>query len=90
MASFIIVRNDAVVRSLAELRGLRAANNHESSSGSNFFRAEIAALAGGGHFFSEVIETGGHGASIGAVTSGKADDQRSRPALRHPQLRLGW
>lgn len=74
MASFIIVRKDAAVRSLAELRGLRAAvNNHESNSGSNFFRAEIAPLSGGGHFFSEVIETGGHGASIAAVTSGKAD-----------------
>jgi len=74
MRSFIVVHKNAAARSLVELRGLRAAvNNHESNSGSNLFRAEIAPLAEGGHFFSEVIETGGHGASIAAVAAGRAD-----------------
>ncbi len=74
MRSFIVVREDATARSLADLRGLRAAvNNHESNSGSNLFRAGIAPLAEGGRFFSEVIETGGHGASLAAVAASRAD-----------------
>ncbi|WP_431322806.1 phosphate/phosphite/phosphonate ABC transporter substrate-binding protein [Rhizobium sp. YTU87027] len=74
MRSFIIVHKGASVRSLADLRGLRAAvNNHESNSGSNFFRAAIAPLAEGGRFFCDVIETGGHAASITAVSEGRAD-----------------
>ncbi|OWW04728.1 phosphate ABC transporter substrate-binding protein [Rhizobium sp. R72] len=74
MRSFIVVHNGASARSLADLRDLTAAvNNHESNSGSNFFRAEIAPRAQGGRFFSKVIETGGHAASITAVAEGSAD-----------------
>ncbi|OWW00266.1 PhnD/SsuA/transferrin family substrate-binding protein [Rhizobium sp. R693] len=74
MRSFIIVHESASVRSLADLFGLRAAvNDHESNSGSNFFRAEIAPLAEGRRFFGDVIETGGHAASITALAEGRAD-----------------
>ena len=72
--SFIIVRSQADVASLADLRGLNAAiNDRDSNSGTNLFRAAIAPLAHGGRFFSSVIETGGHLASIAAVVAGQAD-----------------
>ncbi len=72
--SFIIVRKGAEVETLADLRGARAAINEPgSNSGVNLFRASIAPLARDGRFFSSVVETGGHGASIDAVTDGTAD-----------------
>ena len=74
MRSFIIVRKEERATSLADLRGSTAAiNDPGSNSGSNLFRAAMAPLAGGDRFFSSVIETGGHLASIDAVSAGKAD-----------------
>jgi ABC-type phosphate/phosphonate transport system substrate-binding protein len=74
MHSFVIVRKDAGISSLEGLRGLTAAiNSPDSNSGTNLFRALIAPIAGGGHFFGRVIETGGHVASIKAVAEGLAD-----------------
>jgi ABC-type phosphate/phosphonate transport system substrate-binding protein len=72
--SFIIVNADAPVQSIEELRGARAAINEPgSNSGYNLFRAFIAPHAVEGRFFSSVTETGGHGRSIDAVSSGEAD-----------------
>lgn len=74
MRSFIIVQKQAKASSLGDLRGsIAAINDPGSNSGSNLFRAAIAPLAGGDRFFSSVIETGGHLASIDAVSAGRAD-----------------
>ncbi|MDQ0321725.1 ABC-type phosphate/phosphonate transport system substrate-binding protein [Pararhizobium capsulatum DSM 1112] len=59
---------------LDALRGARAAINEPgSNSGYNLFRAFVAPHAVDGRFFSSVKETGGHRASIDAVSSGEAD-----------------
>ena len=39
----------------------------------NALRAVIAPLAEGGRFFAEIIETGGHAASLDLVAAGGAD-----------------
>lgn len=72
--SFIIVARNCEAQSLGDLRGAVAAINEPgSNSGTNLFRAAIAPFAQGGRFFSSVIETGGHLASIDAVATGMAD-----------------
>jgi ABC-type phosphate/phosphonate transport system substrate-binding protein len=72
--SFIIVNARSSASSLGDLRGMRAAINEPgSNSGYNLFRAAVAPHAVDGRFFSSVIETGGHRASIDAVASGAAD-----------------
>lgn len=73
MRSFVIVRRDAGIASLKDLRGRTAAiNSRDSNSGANLFRAAIAPIARGPRFFGRVIETGGHAASIAAVAEGRA------------------
>lgn len=72
--SFIIVNAESSAHSIEDLRGARAAiNDPGSNSGYNLFRAFVAPHAIGGRFFSSVLETGGHVASIDAVSSGIAD-----------------
>lgn len=72
--SRIIVAKANEAIGLEDLRGRTAAINEPgSNSGSNLFRAAVAPLAKDGRFFSAVIETGGHLASIDAVSSAKAD-----------------
>jgi len=72
--SLLVVRADDPARGLADLRGRRAAINRPySQSGYNTLRHAVAPLARDGRFFAEVIETGGHGASIAAVAEGRAD-----------------
>ncbi|MCL6709463.1 PhnD/SsuA/transferrin family substrate-binding protein [Pseudomonas sp. R2.Fl] len=74
MRSVVVVRKDASYETLEDLRGARAAiNEPHSNSGVNLFRAAIAPLARDGRFFSSVIETGGHRASIDAISAGEAD-----------------
>jgi ABC-type phosphate/phosphonate transport system substrate-binding protein len=74
MRSFVIVRRDAGIASLEDLRGRTAAiNSRDSNSGANLFRAAIAPIAYGPRFFGKVIETGGHAASIAAVAERRAD-----------------
>ncbi|RYD49220.1 MAG: phosphate ABC transporter substrate-binding protein [Sphingomonadales bacterium] len=74
MRSFVIVRKDAGIAALEDLRGRTAAiNSRDSNSGANLFRAAIAPIARGPRFFGRVIETGGHAASIAAVAEGRAD-----------------
>jgi ABC-type phosphate/phosphonate transport system substrate-binding protein len=73
-ASFIVVRQDDDARSIAECAGRRAAiNDRMSNSGMNLLRISVAPHAVAGRFFSEVIVTGGHMASIAAVRDGHAD-----------------
>ncbi|MEI2301777.1 phosphate/phosphite/phosphonate ABC transporter substrate-binding protein [Ensifer sp. MJa1] len=72
--SFVIVNAQSPARSIEDLRGARAAiNDPGSNSGYNLFRAFVAPHAVDGRFFSSVTETGGHVASIDAVSSGTAD-----------------
>ncbi len=74
MCSFIITRERGAPKGLAACRGLRAAINETgSNSGYNLLRAAIAPHAGGRAFFTDILETGGHLASIEAVRSGEAD-----------------
>ena len=74
MCSLIVVHRDSPARVLADLRGAHAAiNQPDSNSGVNLFRAAIAPLSRDGRFFSSVIETGGHRASIEAIAGGRAD-----------------
>lgn len=72
--SFIIVNAASQAQSITQLRGARAAINEPgSNSGYNLFRAFVAPHADEGRFFSSVQETGGHLASIDAVSRGEAD-----------------
>lgn len=74
MCSVIVVRKDGAPTNLATCAGLRAAINEPgSNSGYNLLRAAVAPHAGGKAFFSAVVETGGHIASIEAVRTGRAD-----------------
>jgi ABC-type phosphate/phosphonate transport system substrate-binding protein len=74
--SLIIVRKDDPRGDVAQFRGARCALNDEASNtGMNLLRAEIAPLTrpGGQAFFSGVILTGSHAASIEAVQGDEAD-----------------
>jgi ABC-type phosphate/phosphonate transport system substrate-binding protein len=72
--SAIVVRGADSAGGLADLRGRRGAvNGPASNSGMNVLRAAIAPLAGGGRFFSDIVMTGGHAASVQAVAGGMAD-----------------
>jgi ABC-type phosphate/phosphonate transport system substrate-binding protein len=72
--SFIIRRASDSRNSLSEFRGATAAlNAHDSNTGMNLFRAAIAPIAGGKTFFSAIVVTGSHEASVAAVAEGRAD-----------------
>ncbi|MGH6947865.1 MAG: phosphate/phosphite/phosphonate ABC transporter substrate-binding protein, partial [Kiloniellales bacterium] len=72
--SLIVTRAEQGGMEIADLRGLRlAVNGHDSHSGANALRALVAPLAAGQRFFANVLETGGHLASLAAVTEGSAD-----------------
>jgi len=61
-------------REVAAFRGgVAAVNAWDSNTGMNLFRATIAPLAGGRAFFSNVVVTGSHAASLEAIAGGRAD-----------------
>lgn len=73
-SSVFIVRAHEARTSLADYRGRRAAlNNPDSNSGMNVFRHAIAPLAQGRRFFSSIVTTGSHRASMEAVCNGLVD-----------------
>jgi ABC-type phosphate/phosphonate transport system substrate-binding protein len=73
-SAFILVPQDSQARTLHNLRGKRfALNTVHSNSGMNLPRRMIADLAKGQPFFGEVIDTGGHGASLRLLIAGGAD-----------------
>lgn len=73
-ASFVVVRQDDPAGSIADLLGRRVAiNDWLSNSGMNLLRIAVAPVAREGRFFSDVLVTGGHMASIRAVREGRAD-----------------
>lgn len=72
--AFFIVRDDAPIRSLADLRGKTLGTNSLlSNSGMNLPRATIAPLAGGRPYFGGRVMTGSHTASIEQVADGRID-----------------
>lgn len=72
--AFVLARADSEIRTIADLRGTRfALNSRHSNSGMNLPRLLFAREAGGRKLFGEIIETGGHPASIAAVVDGRAD-----------------
>jgi ABC-type phosphate/phosphonate transport system substrate-binding protein len=91
--SVIIAHKTRARATLVDFAGARAAiNGRDSNSGMNLFRVAIAPFAQGRPFFSEVLLTGSHEASLAAVSAGAADIaaidcvslallQRGRPEL---------
>jgi ABC-type phosphate/phosphonate transport system substrate-binding protein len=72
--AFIIVRADSPAERPEDLRGgTFALNSPHSNSGMNLPRLLFARIAGGKPFFSRVIETGSHAASLQLVASGGAE-----------------
>ena len=72
--SFLIRRATDSRISLNEFRGAIAAlNAHDSNSGMNLFRATIAPIARRAPFFSSIVVTGSHEASVEAIADGRAD-----------------
>ena len=73
-SSVVVVREDADVGDLSDLRGTRCAfNATHSQSGYNALRHLVAPLARDGKFFASASATGAHRASIMAVSDGQAD-----------------
>ncbi|MCY0386726.1 PhnD/SsuA/transferrin family substrate-binding protein [Robbsia sp. Bb-Pol-6] len=73
-ASRFVVRADAPGDTLVDFRGgVGAVNGMDSNSGMNVFRHALAPLAQGRPFFSKVVLTGGHRASVDNVLAGDAD-----------------
>ncbi|WP_245767201.1 phosphate/phosphite/phosphonate ABC transporter substrate-binding protein [Stigmatella erecta] len=73
-SAFLVARKSSPARRVADLRGQRfALNSLHSNSGMNLPRRMLAEVAGGKPFFGEVLETGGHGASMRLVAGGGAD-----------------
>ena len=73
-ASALVVREDSDAAGLRDLGGYTCAiNARDSHSGCNVLRRMIASLADGEAFFSAVVETGGHVASIDSIARGRAD-----------------
>lgn len=73
-SSAVLVAQDSKIESVDGLSGkICAFNSRMSQSGYNALKALVAPLAPGDSFFAGVEETGGHRASITAVSSGSAD-----------------
>ena len=73
-SSFIVVASTSGIHALEDLRGLRAAvNQPHSQSGMNALRHAVAPLARQGRFFSGVLESGSHRASLDMVRNSRAD-----------------
>ena len=72
--SHIVVTADNSAASIADLFGQRAAiNGWDSQSGMSALRAVAAPHHRNGSFFSEVVVTGNHRASMAAIREGRAD-----------------
>jgi ABC-type phosphate/phosphonate transport system substrate-binding protein len=72
--AFFIVRAGDAARTLEELRGrVFGCNSLLSNSGMNLPRLSLARIAGGKPFFSSVVMTGGHVASLERLGKGSID-----------------
>jgi len=72
--AFFVVRAESPAKSVADLRGcVFLLNSPVSNSGMNLPRRTLAEIAGGRPFFSKIIETGGHPASLDRLLRGEGD-----------------
>ena len=72
--AFFVVRADFPARRLDDLRGaVFLLNSPLSNSGMNLPRRALAEIAGGKPVFRQVIETGGHPASLDRLLRGEGD-----------------
>jgi ABC-type phosphate/phosphonate transport system substrate-binding protein len=72
--AFFVVPEGLPARTLADLRGSRfLLNSPVSNSGMNLPRRSLAEIAGGRPLLGEVIETGGHPASLDRLLRGEGD-----------------
>jgi len=72
--AFFLVREDSPAQSLVDLEGcVFLLNSLVSNSGMNLPRRTLAEIAGGKPFFRQVIETGGHPASLERLIRGEGD-----------------
>jgi ABC-type phosphate/phosphonate transport system substrate-binding protein len=72
--AFFLVRSDSPAHSLADLKGgVFLLNSPVSNSGMNPPRRALAEIAGGKPLFRQVIETGGHPASLDRLLRGEGD-----------------
>ncbi len=72
--AFFLVPVASPAQSLADLNGgIFLLNSPVSNSGMNLPRRALAEIAGGRPFFGEVIETGGHPASLNRLLRGEGD-----------------
>ncbi len=99
-SSVILVAEDSSATELSDLRNaVCVVNSRESHSGANALRALIAPLSRRGRFFSRIVTSGSHPASITAVARREADVaaidcvtyaclERYRPSLLRGTRRL--
>jgi ABC-type phosphate/phosphonate transport system substrate-binding protein len=72
--AYFLVRADSPAQNLADLKGgVFLLNSPVSNSGMNLPRHALAEIAGGKPFFRQVIETGGHPASLDRLLRGEGD-----------------
>jgi ABC-type phosphate/phosphonate transport system substrate-binding protein len=72
--AFFLARADSPAQTLADLKGsVFLLNSPVSNSGMNLPRRALAGIAGGQPFFRQVIETGGHPASLERLLRGEGD-----------------
>lgn len=73
-SSVVLVAEDSPATEISDLRNaVCVVNSRESHSGVNALRALVAPLSRGGRFFSRVVTSGSHPASVAAVARGEAD-----------------
>ena len=99
-SSVILVAEDSPATGLSDLRdSVCVVNSRKSHSGANALRALVAPLSRQGRFFSRVVTSGSHPASVTAVARRKADIaaidcvtyahlERYRPSLLQGTRRL--
>lgn len=72
--SAIIVAQSSSIKTLIDAKNhVAAINGYDSNTGMNLFRISLARAGAYGDFFSEVIVTGSHRASVSAVANKEAD-----------------
>ena len=73
-SSVVLVAEDSPATELSDLRdAVCVVNSHESHSGANALRALVAPLSRRGRFFSRIVTSGSHPASVATVVRGAAD-----------------
>lgn len=72
--SAIIVAHSSSLKKLTDAKNhVAAINGYDSNTGMNLFRVSLARAGARGAFFSKIIVTGSHRASVDAIIRGEAD-----------------